>query len=125
MRVGLWASVTESGVCGGPAIASARWLTYVAGRAFAVTLISGCGLALAARVLLMPFLSDAFEKRVGVSIWVLALGLAMAEAYRLTRRRPVVEGPVCQKCGYCLRGLRDPRCPECGTAFGLGDNNSG
>lgn len=24
---------------------------------------------------------------------------------------------VCKKCGYNLRGLRDPRCPECGTPF--------
>jgi hypothetical protein len=25
----------------------------------------------------------------------------------------------CLKCGYNLRGLRDPRCPECGTPFFL------
>jgi hypothetical protein len=24
---------------------------------------------------------------------------------------------TCGRCGYCLRGLRDPRCPECGTPF--------
>ena len=23
----------------------------------------------------------------------------------------------CGQCGYRLRGLREPRCPECGTAF--------
>lgn len=27
-----------------------------------------------------------------------------------------VEG-ACEKCGYCLKGLTEPRCPECGTAF--------
>jgi len=25
--------------------------------------------------------------------------------------------PICQKCGYDLRGQGSPRCPECGTAF--------
>lgn len=24
---------------------------------------------------------------------------------------------VCRKCSYNLRGLKDPRCPECGTSF--------
>ncbi|RJP36293.1 MAG: hypothetical protein C4547_07575 [Phycisphaerales bacterium] len=24
---------------------------------------------------------------------------------------------ACRKCGYLLRGLPEPRCPECGTAF--------
>lgn len=25
--------------------------------------------------------------------------------------------PMCQYCGYCLRGLSEPRCPECGKPF--------
>ena len=25
--------------------------------------------------------------------------------------------PVCRNCGYYLRGLPEPRCPECGAAF--------
>jgi len=25
--------------------------------------------------------------------------------------------PICENCGYDLRGQVDPRCPECGTAF--------
>lgn len=25
--------------------------------------------------------------------------------------------PICPNCGYCLRGLHDPRCPECGQPF--------
>jgi len=24
---------------------------------------------------------------------------------------------ACRRCGYNLRGLNDPRCPECGTTF--------
>ncbi len=29
----------------------------------------------------------------------------------------VVVGEYCHQCGYHLRGLTEPRCPECGTAF--------
>ncbi|MBI4581406.1 MAG: hypothetical protein HY718_17015 [Planctomycetes bacterium] len=28
-------------------------------------------------------------------------------------------GPFCRKCGYPLRGLNYPRCPECGTLRGF------
>lgn len=31
----------------------------------------------------------------------------------------------CQKCGYNLRGLRDPRYPECGREFFLDPTRSG
>ncbi len=35
---------------------------------------------------------------------------------RFVRRWLCGQGvPVCLKCGYDLRGLTDPRCPECGT----------
>jgi uncharacterized RDD family membrane protein YckC len=27
------------------------------------------------------------------------------------------ESPYCARCGYSLRGLQTPRCPECGTPF--------
>jgi hypothetical protein len=27
------------------------------------------------------------------------------------------EPPICDKCGYDLTGLTEPRCPECGTPF--------
>jgi len=37
---------------------------------------------------------------------------------RSLRRQLIDRGvPVCLKCGYQLRGLMDPRCPECGEAF--------
>gem|GEM_PF-2832980 len=32
-------------------------------------------------------------------------------------RRHEETGEVCLECGYCLRGLTSPRCPECGTPF--------
>jgi len=31
--------------------------------------------------------------------------------------RKRVNWPSCEKCGYCLRGLVEPRCPECGSSF--------
>ena len=34
-----------------------------------------------------------------------------------TSRRKALVGPLCGKCSYCLRGLSEPRCPECGTPF--------
>lgn len=35
-------------------------------------------------------------------------------SYRRWRRR---RRGLCEDCGYMLRGLTTPRCPECGTAF--------
>jgi hypothetical protein len=31
--------------------------------------------------------------------------------------RPVGDDLHCLKCGYVLKGLREPRCPECGQAI--------
>jgi hypothetical protein len=37
---------------------------------------------------------------------------------RSTRRAPTTADPrTCAHCGYLLYGLREPRCPECGTPF--------
>ena len=33
------------------------------------------------------------------------------------RRTPNARQLQCGQCGYSLRGLRDPRCPECGAPF--------
>ena len=30
---------------------------------------------------------------------------------------PMPEGALCLDCGYRLRGLAEPRCPECGRVF--------
>jgi hypothetical protein len=32
-------------------------------------------------------------------------------------RRPMPMGPYCPQCGYCLIGLSERRCPECGRTF--------
>ena len=34
-------------------------------------------------------------------------------------RSPVADFGLCRHCGYRLFGLRDPRCPECGTPFDM------
>lgn len=31
---------------------------------------------------------------------------------------------ICRECGYSLRGLADPRCPECGREFDPGDSST-
>jgi hypothetical protein len=35
----------------------------------------------------------------------------------LRERLALGKRPLCTRCGYDLRGLRDSRCPECGTTF--------
>ena len=57
--------------------------------------------------------------------WWFLLGgpilFAVCLAIVLVRSRSVKSDglPRCRKCGYLLVGLRDPRCPECGTGFDL------
>jgi hypothetical protein len=37
---------------------------------------------------------------------------------RLMKRRSAIDGHThCGNCGYILKGLQEPRCPECGTAI--------
>jgi hypothetical protein len=43
------------------------------------------------------------------------LGIRWVQAWR--GHRALAHGK-CQRCGYSLHGLPEPRCPECGTAFG-------
>ena len=43
---------------------------------------------------------------------LVALALRIREFYR-----PYEKPRCCVKCGCNLAGLRDPRCPECGTPF--------
>ena len=38
--------------------------------------------------------------------------------------KPTAQPPQCQKCGYSLRGLTTPRCPECGKAFDPADSHT-
>ena len=57
------------------------------------------------------------------SIWWLPVGVVAVAVYceRATRevRRTFreIDPPQCVECGYCLKGLSQPRCPECGQEF--------
>lgn len=44
---------------------------------------------------------------------VAIIGL-MYLAYRMVRKRSLDLETRCRKCGYILRGITEPRCPECG-----------
>jgi len=49
--------------------------------------------------------------------WVVQLATAVGVYGLLTRRYYRSQPPAetcCRKCGYILRGLTEPRCPECG-----------
>jgi hypothetical protein len=52
-------------------------------------------------------------------IWPLLLPGAclVAAAFWRNRNRTRTIPTSCPKCGYDLTGLREPRCPECGTPF--------
>lgn len=58
---------------------------------------------------------------IGFIVWWTLLGAALGAVYhpfrqtRLARRDP----SRCRKCGYDLHGLPEPRCPECGSPFGI------
>jgi len=56
-------------------------------------------------------------------VWVLATVLLWREtpAERLARMSSLISNPtlLCPFCGYNLSGLREARCPECGSSFTL------
>jgi hypothetical protein len=56
----------------------------------------------------------------GLAVAFCTFGPAMALLYlaRYTQRMKLP--PICQNCGYDIRGLPEPRCPECGTPFDPG-----
>jgi hypothetical protein len=48
---------------------------------------------------------------------LLSTGAALWNVGYWLFRRNHSEHERCHRCGYLLRGLREPRCPECGTPF--------
>lgn len=59
-------------------------------------------------------IESAFLQRISeISFFSLLIIYELAHAAR--RRWPV--GPCCASCGYDLRALTAPRCPECGDAI--------
>ena len=58
-----------------------------------------------------------------LQLFVMFAIIQLAMLYVAHRLGPVVrrlEGK-CARCGYMLRGLPEPRCPECGTLFNPAD----
>ncbi len=56
--------------------------------------------------------------------WWAILGAGIGAVHHTIRRRRAARWrhrrPECVACGYDLRGLTEPRCPECGTPFDPG-----
>jgi hypothetical protein len=53
-----------------------------------------------------------------IPLWMPAVGFAfLGLLIRLMYRKTLKIHPTCKICGYYLRGLTEPRCPECGELF--------
>ena len=52
-----------------------------------------------------------------IAVWSFGPGLILLYLSRRMQRRQLLG--YCQNCSYDLRGLTEPRCPECGTPFTL------
>lgn len=58
--------------------------------------------------------------RVIFPLWIPAFLSALPPGYLMLpycRRRRRLRAGLCVKCGYSLKGLSEPRCPECATPF--------
>lgn len=56
-----------------------------------------------------------------VGTGIMFLGLAWGrDAWRRARQQYRFQRRLCQRCGYPMRGLHSPRCPECGALLPLG-----
>ena len=54
---------------------------------------------------------------IGLLAWAVPAALACVTVWTHNRYWPIYPPGYCKGCGYCLRGLPEPRCPECGRAF--------
>ena len=54
---------------------------------------------------------------VATPLLILTAALLGRAWHRATRRVARLQTQHCEQCGYSLRGLSEPRCPECGTPF--------
>lgn len=108
--VGSMLAAPVSGVCGLIA-ALCRWPWW--------SIFLVCGTQFGGAVLLAmvagPGVDEVYSMMVG-QIGGAVVGMVLA--YLLRARFDKGFGPdFCQRCGYNLTGLRDPRYPECGTPF--------
>jgi hypothetical protein len=56
-----------------------------------------------------------------VPVTFLVWGFVSLFGWRVARKHMRRLGGQCVRCGYALRGLTEPRCPECGTPFNPAD----
>lgn len=70
-------------------------------------------------------IADEYRRR---ALWNVAVGVAMLAGgvgflfyARRARRKARILRNECLGCGYNLKALPEPRCPECGTAFNPND----
>lgn len=105
-----------------------RWLVNLAGVAGAalcgvmLAFVADFGLRFWRKLELNPdmFFDQYFRIWLVASIFavfVWGLGCLVLLWQAIARRRGGPEPGFCRNCGYNLFGLRDPRCPECGTVF--------
>jgi hypothetical protein len=66
-----------------------------------------------------------------VPLWILVLilliypvGVGMTRVARRWMNVARLNRHLCIKCSYSLRGLTEPRCPECGTPFEMNSNST-
>lgn len=68
-------------------------------------------------------ISGSWADRLAIAVIVVTWVPYAFAGYRRSRRAFIRQKltelgtPVCQKCGYALRGQTEPRCPECGEPF--------
>ena len=50
-------------------------------------------------------------------VWGMIVEAILRRRERFDRRGRPILVPYCARCGYCLRGAREFRCPECGVSL--------
>ncbi len=124
--MGVWMAVAAALCCAAVACSSwplrrvrpviiavvACWVTNVVVACFMVTHVQGV------TVYALPSLRRALGiARNFAVLWIVPLVLLTIVVRFHNHYRPIYPAGFCQNCGYSLRGLTSPRCPECATTF--------
>ncbi len=98
------------------------WVLAMFGVGILGTMIAGLRVIPSIAYIAPRNLADVVEQGFGFMSTAVpsTIGWYAARAFcRITRRRRVhhQDDANCARCGFLLRGLVEPRCPECGTPF--------